>query len=321
MIRPSSIIRFKHHRIPAILAIAGLHLAVRLYSAPCCSVNAAAPSVISGDDSAQLTFSAGQSQIIGDVPAVGLPVFRDDNNREITQTLRLDGAILLSDRWQVGASVPLVRHELTTPDLNNAITSLGDIRFTAAYEILPEWSYSAWVPKGLLFTQLILPTGQSIYEADVPGLVDATGQGFYTLAVGALFLKTWSVWDAFAIPEIHYSLGRTFNNSQLGDTIAVGPGWGGSLALGLGLSPWHGNFRIGLRVEPEYGSAKTVTSSSGATLQSNQLAWDTGLEASYLVSEDWSISASYTDQTLLGPAINTALSRTLAISVQHRWQR
>jgi hypothetical protein len=290
-------------------------------AAPCCSVNAAAPSVISGDDQAQLTVSAAQGQIIGDVPAVGLPVFRASDNRELTQTLRLDGALLLSDRWQAGASVPLVRHQITSPDLDNAITSLGDIRLTAAYEALPEWTYSSWAPKGLVFAQLILPTGQSIYEADVPGLVDATGQGFYTLAVGALFLKTWDVWDAFAMPEVHYSLGRTFSNSALGDTIAVGPGWGGSLALGVGLSPWHGDLRIGLRVQPAYGGAKTVTSSTGETLQANQLAWDAGLEASYLVADDWSISASYTDQTLLGPAVNTALSRTFSLAIQHRWQR
>jgi hypothetical protein len=64
-----------------------------------------------------------------------------------------------------------------------------------------------------------------------------------------------------------------------------------------------------------------VTSSTGETLQANQLAWDAGLEASYLVADDWSISASYTDQTLLGPAVNTALSRTFSLAIQHRWQR
>jgi hypothetical protein len=52
---------------------------------------------------------------------------------------------------------------------------------------------------------------------------------------------------------------------------------------------------------------------------------DTAIDANYLVAEEragtWTLFASYVDQTLLGPARNATLSRTVALGLQHRWNR
>ena len=290
-------------------------------AAPCCSANAASPALISGDDSAQLTLMTGQSTTIGDAFADGLPVFRAGNDREISQTLRIDGAFLVSDRWQLGGSLPLLRHAIARPGIDDSATSLGDVRLNAAYEFLPEWSYSKWKPKGLLFAQIILPTSRSIYESTAPGGVDSLGQGFFIVAAGSLLLKRWGNFDSYFMPEIHYSFARDFHNSDLGEAIHVGPNWGGSAALGAGISPGGGNFRLGVRVQPMIADRKKVTSSTGDSWTSYQLSWDTALEASYLVADDWSVTAGYTDQTLLGPAVNSMLSRTFTLAVQKRWAR
>ena len=52
-----------------------------------------------------------------------------------------------------------------------------------------------------------------------------------------------------------------------------------------------------------------------------RISWDAALEVGYLVAQDWSLTASYTDQTLIGPAVNTMLGRTFSVAVQHRWER
>lgn len=291
------------------------------HAAACCAGSGAAPSILSGDDSAQVSASLARGTVIGDAPVHGIPVFRNDSSSEITETLLVSGAILLSDRFQVGTSVPFIRHSVSGSSGNGTrSTGFGDIRFNTAYEFLPEWTYSAWKPRGFVFLQLTLPTGTSIYDSQSAGAVDALGRGFYGVGAGTLLIKRWTVWDAVFIPEAHYSFARTFRPDP-GGSLRVGLGWGGSLALGFGASPGSGDFRFGLRVQPLYESARK-TSVEGATSRTNeQLSWNTTLEASYLVSATWTAQASYTDQTLLGPAINTTLSRTIALGLQHRWER
>jgi hypothetical protein len=40
-----------------------------------------------------------------------------------------------------------------------------------------------------------------------------------------------------------------------------------------------------------------------------------------MVGRTSTLSAVYIDQTLVGPAINAALNRTVAITFQNRWER
>lgn len=286
------------------------------YGAACCSSNAAAPALISGDDRAQLSLSLGASAVVGDAPSVGTAIFRADGDSERLQSLRLDGAILLSDRWQAGISLPFLRHAYSRPGNNTNATALGDVRATLAYEMLPERAYRPWVPKGFVFAQMVFPNAASVYEAENPGDSAGFGRGFYTAALGALFVKQWPRFDAYFLPEAHYSFARTFRELQ-----TVRPGFGGSFALGVGYSPGGGNLRFGLRVQPAYNQSMQVSAPAVTTQTSYQLAWDTAAEASYLVADNWSLTASYTDQTLLGPAVNVSLSRGFLVGLQHRWER
>lgn len=302
------------------------------WAAPCCAGSSAAPAMISGDDRAQMSLFASRSTVIGDAPSAGIPVFRGASDSETTQTLRLDGAFLLSDRFQMGASVPLVVRGIDRPALATTLktdggvgaTGLGDLRVNFSYEALPEWGYSVWKPKGYVFLQLTLPTGRSIYEATGPGEVDAIGRGFYTIGMGSLLVKRWSHWDAFAIPEVHYSLERTFldvGSSVGSDSMTVAPGWGTSLAFGVGYSPSSSPMRFGMSLQPIYSQPKRVIFSGGESLASYQLTWDASFDVTYLVSSEWSVNANYSDQTLLGPAINSTLSRTVALSLRRGWER
>jgi hypothetical protein len=314
LIKPNSIIISKALEITFGFAV--LSCAIKgAVAAPCCAGNAAAPLIISGDEQAQLSVLVSHSSVIGDVEGEGEPVFWNGDQHLITQTVRVDGAILLSDRWQVGAMIPLVQEDVQTSGVGNSGTSLGDVRLNGAYEFLPEWSYSSWKPKGYLFSQLILPTGNSVYDSTDLGMVDAAGNGFYTIAFGSLLVKRWSSWDASFIPEIHYGFSRNFSD----EGITVGPGIGASALMGGGWS--RGAFRVGGRVQPQYSAPKQTTTDTGQGMSVYQFAWNTGADFTYMPSDELSVTASYTDQTLLGPAVNTQLSRTFALMVQRRWDR
>jgi len=299
------------------LLLSGALTAKSVFAAACCAGSGAAPSIISGDDVAQISLSGARGTIIGDAPAQGIPVFRNGTYSSTTNTYLLSGALLVSDLWQVGTSIPVITNDSGTQGQS---TGLGDIRINGTYEILPEWTYSYWKPKGFLFMQFTSPTGHSIADSDTPAAVDSLGKGIFATGIGGFFVKRWSTWDVYTITEIHYGFSRTFQLST-GNSRTLGSGLGGSCSIGVGVSPGAGNFRIGLRIQPLYESPR-INSDSGVPSQiSYQLSWNTALEASYLIDTAWAINASYTDQTLLGPAVNTTLSRTFALGLQHRWTR
>jgi len=266
-----------------------------------------------------MTFTTARSSVIGDAHADSRAVFRSPNDSETTFIYRMDFAKVIADRYQAGVSLPIVTHAIDKPSTQANSTRLGDIRLTVSYEALPEWSYSAWKPKGLVFLQTTLPTGRSIYDSEEAGMVDATGLGFYSISTGALLTKSWGTWDMYSVPEFHYSFNRSFENPINSETVKVSPRFGASLAFGIGYNP--GNLRFGLRLQPVFSQSKITESSTGKNESGAQKSWDTSLEASYLLKEEWTLLSSYTDQTLLGPAQNATLSRTFSVGIQRRWAR
>jgi hypothetical protein len=288
-------------------------------AAACCGGTSSVPAIISGDDQYQLATSIARSEIIGDANANGTSIFRGPGTDEVTTTLRLDAALLTSDRTQANLSLPFVEKSITSGVRTGASHSLGDLSPGFTYEAWPEWSYSAWKPRGYLFTQLNVPIAHSIYDSQAQDTSDAVGSGFYRLAVGSLLLKSWRIWDASLAPEIHYSFARDFNEGT--NPIRVRPGFGASVGGNLGYNLTRIPLRIGLRIQPVWNASRTVEQGIGTTRSLDQWVWNTGLDLSYAVATDWSLTGSYTDQTLFGPAINTTLSRTVALMLQRRWPR
>jgi hypothetical protein len=308
----------------ALLFATAVLLASDARAASCCGVASAAPTLITGDDLGQVSVSVAQSQIVGDAPATGLPVFRANGDDEQAQTLRIEGAFLVADRWQLGASIPVTRRSRETARMNSSASGIGDIGLSAAYEILPEWDYSPWKPRGFVFTQLTIPTGGSAYDASLtssqPWGMDARGRGFYSGGAGALFVKSWSSWDALLIAETHRSFTKTFTDPGTNEPLKLTPGWGGSLGLGAGYSPGRLPIRFGLLVSPAHEGG-TLAEGSIDSHSSSQLVWNTSLLAAWMPTRQSSVSAIYTDQTLVGPASNVALNRTFAVLLQKRWER
>lgn len=312
MSRPRSTSKSKPLFAAALILLAGRHG----FASPCCGGSAAAPALISGDERAQLGLLLSRASVIGDAPAAGIPVFRSSSESEILQTLRIDSAFLLSDRWQAGAVASIGRREHSRGATSASAAGIGDLKVNLAFEALPEWTYSPWKPKGYVFAQLSLPTGRSVHES--ASAVDAFGAGTASVAAGALFIKRWRTIDAFVLSEVHQGIARSLASSD-GTESEIVPGPGASLGWGAGWS--SGPVRAGFRVQPAYSAPRRVISGGIESVSSRQLVWDTGLDLTYLGADSWSWSASYTDQTLFGPAVNATLSRIFALSLQRRWDR
>jgi hypothetical protein len=290
--------------------LAGLGFSLRASAAACCGGSFAAPSLIAGDDRAQITSEISQSRITDDVYQNGL--WKARGEEESSRTFKIEGASLLSDRWQAGLSLPVIQRERA----GETSSGLGDVQTTLGYEYLPEWSYHPLKPKGLGFLQLTLPTGRSIYESENIYGLDSRGRGFWALGAGTLLTKTFSSWDFFFGTEAHRSFDKSVDTSQM--KARLRPGWGNTTRLGGGYS-WR-DFRWGAALAWSYEDPIDVEgneSSSGSV----QRFTTASLVANYLIDQEWALSVSYFDQSWFGRPVNTTLSRGFSLQLQKRWQR
>jgi hypothetical protein len=288
-----------------------LFLAEIAFAAACCGGGFAAPTIIAGDDKAQLTTSLSATEVVVDnVDSQGL--WRKWNNHQKVQTLKIEGAHIFADRWQTGFSVPVIQR--TQQD--KKYTGLGDISFSLGYEYLPDWNYHPYRPKGIGFLQLTLPTGKSKTDSEVGGL-DSRGNGFWALGTGTLLTKTFGLWDLFTSVEIHKSFNKKVENSNFSGTLK--PGFGGNFGLGLGYS--LKDYRLGSSITWAYEDpiqSETINASMRGTVERYATAV---ASVSYMPNDDWSGTLSLSDQTLFGSPLNTSLGRSLALQLQKRWSR
>jgi hypothetical protein len=280
------------------------------WAAACCGGGFAAPALIVGDNRAQVTGSIDASEVRADVLSDG--VWRAREDRETRRTLRLATARLLSDRWQWGGSLPLVTRERE----GRSSSGLGDIDANLGYEYLTDWDYSPWKPKGIGFLQLTLPTGKSIYAADDDFQLSARGRGFWALGLGTFLVKSVGRWDTFVSLAARHGFSRPIRSSQFQGRLI--PGWGVDASVGLGYNT--ANWRFGGSMDSLYSDGIEISGETPLHAASERVT-SAVLSASYLFSDEWASTLSYSDQTWLGVPSNTALTRGVTLVLQRRWLR
>jgi hypothetical protein len=290
----------------------------KTFAAACCGSAGNIPSLITTDDRTQLGLSVGHSQAVLESQGEESAVLRGSSDQEFQQILKLEGASLLSDKWQFGFGVPVSRRSRQVLSSGSAASmGVGDVSFQVSYEILPEYLFSSFRPKGYVFFGFTVPTGVSAYQSLLPFRVDVTGRGFFRPGMGFVFVKSWNYFDAFLMGEGHVPLPRTFETS-LG-SLGVSAGYGVSGTLGVG---WNflRSMRLGLSLSPSYDGPVTT---AGAYVIQTPASWvvNTGLQASILFDDLNSLSVLYQDQALVGWIQNNTASRGIFLSYQKRWTR
>ncbi|MEZ4752392.1 MAG: hypothetical protein R3B54_17695 [Bdellovibrionota bacterium] len=288
----------------------------RAPGAACCGGASNIPTLLSGDDRFQLSATVSSGSVVAEATTQGKVLYRAYSDEEYRQSVQLDGAVLLSDRLQLGWSLPVLRRGRSRAGVSEASAGLGDVAANVAFELLPQWEYSPWKPKVFVFASLTLPTGGSTYDSTTLYRVDARGRGFVTPAVGFAALQTWGNFDALLSVEAHHSFARDYSNAA--GTFHLNPGWGASGSLGAGWSP--GNLRLGLSVSPQWEQGVLTTGAVNAR-SSSQQSWTASAQLSYMIETTLSASLIYSDQTWLGGAQNSALNRSLFVRIQKRWER
>lgn len=255
-------------------------------------------------------------EYVGDVDSQGHALFRAHGDEESFQTLLLDGARLLSDRWQAGASLPITRKERKTLRARASDFGVADLALNLGFEALPQWLDDPYLPHLYVFFNMTFPTGGSVYEAQEIFAVDSRGRGFYTPGFGFLVKKRWDRWDLYLRNLSSKSLPRKVKK----DGVTLKPGLWNQSAVGGGYSPGYGPLRLGLLVNFNY---EDVTKTRGAVYSQSAVSmlWTLTLQAAYMWSDRFTTSLSYSDQTLLAPVRSSTLVRSGTLDLAYTWPR
>lgn len=283
-----------------------LAFSTQSFGAACCGGGSNFPALITGDFRSQVSSSFTQGTVVADADPTGLIRNRKENRLEESTTMSVSASYQISDYWQGGITVPLIKKWLS--GIGHDSFGVGDISLQGAFEFFPETVYSPWRPRGIVYGKLTIPTAPSVYDSSSAYGTDIRGRGFFTPALGLAFLKIWGPWDAQLMAEVQKSLPRIFQEKKYEPST----GYRAILAGGHSLSnsPW----RFGISVSPSYVGSIMVNS----LLAQPQWVWESSASVSFMPNADWLFSGTYTDQTWLA-ASNQPLSQTFSIMAQRRW--
>lgn len=283
-------------------------------AAPCCSAGSSLPALITNDDHAQVSLMNSSNYTIMDAPDQGIPVLRSEQNSDQSWLIRIAGAIKFWESWQIGVGASFIDRSTRISGHEFQANGLGDSDVSIAYEVLPEWNYSQWKPRGWIYFQTVFPTGNSIYDPNLESAASVRGQGVFQSVLGLSLTKALKSWDFLLLPEIRRLFGKSFRESG----SRISGTWGGALLLGVGYN--FSDWRVGLSIQPIFQESRSILSSGTASTIPQKRVWNTNLSLSYLLNSEWTGSIQYSDQTLMGPARNTTLERGLGILVSRKWE-
>lgn len=290
------------------------------FPAPCCGSVATLPSLMGGDDRTQIQTSFSLASVSGEAADNGFIRRRAESETDFTQKFAIAGSALLSDRIQGGVSLPLLRRVRGRGAAETSSWGLSDISANVAYEWLPEFTSTAFSPKGFVYLSLTAPTGISEYETAEILKVDVRGRGFWSAAAGAHFSKSRGWFDAELLAELRRSFPRTVRPALVQEDYRLTPGWGTAVQAGIGIRPKRSPLRIGLALGHHFEES---VSGSGVvnTIYASQAYWSAIFSTQCAFADGWMAGLSYIDQTLVGGARNVALSRISLLTLQKSWER
>lgn len=294
------------------------------FASSCCGGGVAVPSLITGDDQAQVSAELTYSQTRFDVSANG--IWRPLDTQESATSTRLSAAYAFKERGQVGLSTLVAQRARS----GESDTGLGDTQVVLGYDVVTDWDYDPVLPKVIGFFSVTAPTGHAPFESERAFNLDAHGRGFWSLGIGSVATKSIRNFDLFASFEFHRSLAREYDGS------VISPGNGGALGFGATyrlpsqfavLGP---GTRIGALVSTTFEDAVQFTGrieSSGALSRATSFGLSLGREFQDPIDPSGpplGLTATYTDQSLLavfGAPSNASLARSLSIALVRHWAR
>ena len=277
------------------------------HSASCCVANTSVPNLMILPSKWQQTVTLASTSVIGDVDPNGNSTFRNSKNKETTKLARMDLAYSWTEKYQNGISVRYQNKNRTFEDTEASDSGWSDLGLFQAYQ--PIKYQRTW-----LFNSFNIPTSNSVYDSTETLSVDAHGTGTYIAGLGIFHLVNFKTCDLSFSTEVHHSFARTFGTDE--NQKEIGRSWGTSVSSGVGYIPWRSKARYGFNLTPRMEGQRDTKINGESQTSKQSLVWDSVFNVTYTINATYAVGVNYLDQTIVGPARNTLLNRSISFILQ-----
>ena len=276
----------------------------------CCGQSPASFPVLALDQKLSINTSYSVSQAQGRIYSPEEFVVWNSKERQV-QSLQLSIAGTVRSRHQFYVNTALLNSKFKDEYQNADSQNFSDTQLGYSYEVLPEYSFSYWKP--IIHTSLLMnvPTGKSIYDnIELSEGTDVTGHNQWGLGVGLTARKVYFPFTLILQGRSLQMFKKQFSNVEVGTFYDSSLAFLGSYAL-----TWKAVV-LNFGVTTNHLSARSLNSrDESQSMQNTSLL--VGLQKSF--GEAWNVGFNYSDQTLLGPAKNSILNKTVTLNINYNY--
>lgn len=281
-----------------------------LYANSCCGQSPASFTVLALDQklsvNAAYTYTDSQGR-----------VFNNDDfyiwssRKRQVQSLQMNIASTVADKQQIFITSSFLNGQYKDGVESASAQHWSDTQVGYNYEVLSEYSYSLWRP--IIYASLLanIPTGKSIYDdSSLSEGTDVTGHNQWGAGLGLTVRKVYFPLTITLQARSLRIFAKTFDGLRVSDFFD------NSAAVLLNYATRFDNVSINLGLTTNQLSARTLsTGTTSGTMQNTTVL--AGLQKP--IGENWAVGLNYSDQTLLGPAKNTLLNRSLTFNLNYNY--
>jgi hypothetical protein len=278
----------------------------------CCGQSPASFSILSLNQRLSLTTSYSYTQAEGRVFNQSDEFYIwDDKDREV-QSLGLNVATSFGQRHQAFINASAIQGHYRDDVESGTSQHLSDTLIGYSYEALPEYSFSYWKPIIYITALVNLPTGHSIYDdSELSEGTDVTGHNQWGTGAGLTLKKVYFPLTLTLQAKTLRLWAKTFAESR------VSGFYDSSVALLASYATRLWSLQINTGITWNHLSERTLETSNVRSGESQSYTALVGLQRP--LNDDWGVGVNYSDQTLIGPAKNTLLNRSMSLSLNYNY--
>lgn len=286
-------------------------ISLNTFSAACCGGGSGSSALIFSDHRAKLTTSYDNTAYVYYVDAEGNTEKRDKNSQEVLEKFSLSYSYLTDNFFQFSVNSNISKVTKRNNLSEESSSNLGDTTLGMAYEFFPEKYYSVWKPRGFIYLNIKMPTGNSKHEIGTEGInsTDTSGIGLYSPSLGIAWFKVYKSFDFTVDTFLQGYFDRRF------DSRKVERGFSYFSSFSFGYSPNSRNLRFGSTISYKKDGESKIEKSNGRIEKDSVVKlWTLSISSSYMINDRNSFGVTYRDQTVFSESRNTDLERAFVLS-------
>lgn len=284
-----------------------LLLTSNLYAASCCGGGSSSSLILVGDNVQEYSLGFSYRNDLGQTDSMGWSTFHNDSVIDRQNAFNFQLQRQIADRFQLAFKSGVVEKNIQKQNRHEKTTGLSDIDLQATYEMLPEYTYSLWKPRGFLYSKISKPMSRSLYDSRSSIYSDVRGSGLYTAELGTFFIKTISSFTLKTTIEWQHFFGKDFGNSSLSDYDKF------MLPLGLSYALASLPMAVGAGATWSYQTPKKFQGVVSGT-SAKEYFWEINSFVNWVITREHAVGLSYSDSTLVGKNINSPLYRSMGLT-------